>query len=75
MPYLKSVAVGIVAVIIATALYVLAAGVYINATSKLEGDGAIGWDPVSFARSRSGWLIIAVAFLVGFFWELHGAAS
>lgn len=34
----------------------------------------VGWDPVSFARTVPGWIILVLAFLLGFWWE-HRRAS
>ena len=69
MIYLKSLCVGIIAVVMATVLTVVVGFVYLNAKSK--GDGSIGWDPISFARSSFGWVIMVVAFLIGFIWEFR----
>lgn len=29
----------------------------------------VGWDPVAFARTAPGWIILLLAFVAGFFWQ------
>lgn len=70
MVYLKSAAVGIIAVFIGMILFVLAMMIYFSLVTKRTGE-AIGWDPVSFVRSTLGRVIIVVAFVAGFLWEFR----
>jgi hypothetical protein len=74
MVYLKSFAAGIVAVVLAALLVLIAAVVYLNLFFKHAEDQAIGWDPISLVRS-SPWLSVLalLVFLAGYFWELRRA--
>ncbi len=71
MVYLKSVLAGIAAVVIAMALSPFVAMLYIYLAYKPTGDEQLGWDPVSFAKTPAVWLIIALIFAAGFFWEFR----
>jgi hypothetical protein len=75
--YLTSVLAGLAATIIAE-LIVIAAGVtalFVIVSRRPAGhEGGIGWDPVSFARTPAGWMILALAFASGFWWEYRRLA-
>jgi small-conductance mechanosensitive channel len=70
--YLKSALVGLAAIVIAE-LVVIVAGItalVVIASRRPSGsEGWIGWDPISFARTPAGWIILVVAFVTGFWWE------
>jgi hypothetical protein len=76
--YLKSVLAGFVAIIIAE-LIVVAAGVMVllvvASRRTVADEGGIGWDPVSFARTPAGWIILVLAFLAGFWWQYNRLAT
>jgi hypothetical protein len=77
MIYLKSVLAGVAATIVAE-LIVIAAGataLFVIVSRRPVGDeGGIGWDPASFARTPAGWIILALAFASGFWWEYRRLA-
>lgn len=77
MIYLKSVLVGLAAIFIAE-LIVIVAGItalFLIASRQPSGSkGWIGWDPVSVARTPAGWMILVLAFVVGFWWEYRRLA-
>jgi hypothetical protein len=72
MVLLKSTLAGLLAVIVAA--IVLPVGVCYYLTWRLQRDKpgqeiTIGFDPVNAARSRVGWIIAALVFSLGFYWE------
>jgi hypothetical protein len=70
--YLKSVLAGLAAVVIAELVLIVAGitALIVNASRQPSGsEGGIGWDPLSFARTPAGWMILVVAFVAGFWWE------
>lgn len=72
MIYLKSLFAGLAATIMALFLVciIAIAAIYaINYRQLSGGTWTIGWDPVSFARSGLGWIVLSAAFLTGFWWE------
>ncbi len=69
MIYVKSVAAGITVVVLATLLSSLLIGLYLAYKSKQNE--AIGLDLISFAKTPLAWLIVAVIFMAGFFWEFR----
>jgi hypothetical protein len=74
MIYLKSVLVGIVAVISAFVVFFVGSVIYLRiTTSKEQGDAAIGWDPVSVVRPGPVLVVLAV-FVAGFLWEFRRAS-
>ena len=78
MIYFKSVLAGVAAIIVAE-LLVIAAGLsalpFVASRLRRNGEeGAIGWDPVAFARTPPGWLILLIAFLLGFWWQYRRLA-
>jgi uncharacterized BrkB/YihY/UPF0761 family membrane protein len=78
MIYLKSVLAGLIA-LIATPIFLvglLAVGMFVHTLiHPPQGEGSIGWDPVSLYRTNPFvWCIPLVIFLAGFFWEYRRAA-
>ena len=74
MIFLKSMFAGIVAVFSVAAVLFVGIVVYLMiAASKDQGDGAIGWDPISLVRPGPVLVILAV-FLAGFLWEFRRAS-
>jgi len=71
--YVKSLAAGIIAVVLATLLSSLLIGLYLAYKSRQSE--AIGLDLISFAKTPLAWLIVAVIFMVGFVWEFRRAAG
>ena len=73
MIYVKSLLVGLLAVLGATFLLLVAAVAGIvayNAIHPPSGEEQIGWDPISLTRQNPiVWLIVALIFCAGFFWE------
>jgi hypothetical protein len=71
MIYLKSALAGVVAVVAALIVTVLAMTVLLMIKSRdLPAGQAISWDPISFYRnSIVAWVCLALAFLIGFAWE------
>jgi Kef-type K+ transport system membrane component KefB len=72
MILLKSILAGLLAVIVAA--IVLPVGVCYYLTWRLQRDKpgqeiAIGFDPVTAARSPVSWIIAAIVFSLGFYWE------
>ena len=75
MIYVKSLVVGIAAVVIATILSPFLMGLYLYIAYKPKENEAIGWDPISFTKRPVAWLIIALIFVAGFVWEFRRAAK
>ena len=71
MLYLKSVIAGIVALVIASVVLPTLVILFFSAlTVRHRGGTAIGFDPVSIARSSpTVWLIGLIVFAAGFYWE------
>lgn len=72
MRYVKSLLAGIAATVLAAMVIVIAgiSAVVIVASRQTHiSDTSIGWDPVSFACTTPGCIILIVAFLSGFWWE------
>jgi hypothetical protein len=72
MLYFKSVLAGIAAIIVAE--FIVIAGaitlLFVIASRRPAGEeGGIGWDPVAFGRTTPGWIILVLAFIVGFWWQ------
>ena len=72
MILLKSILAGLIAVIVAA--IVLPVGVAYYLTWRIQRDKpgpeiAIGFDPVSAASSPVSWIITAIVFSLGFYWE------
>jgi len=72
MLLLKSILAGLIAVIVAA--IVLPAGIayYLMWTTHPDKPGqeiAVGFDPVYAARSPVSWIIAALVFALGFYWE------
>jgi hypothetical protein len=72
MIYLKSVIAGIAALIISAALFPIVGILLYTLIARPQADSAIGWDPVSAAKSPTVWLIALIVFSAGFYWEFHG---
>ncbi len=75
MIYLKCIFAGIVAVFSVVVLLFVGIVIYlvIAASSKGQGDGSIGWDPISVVRPGPVLVILAV-FVAGFLWEFRRAS-
>jgi ABC-type molybdate transport system permease subunit len=73
MVYLKSLVAGTVAVTIAAVLSPIVMGIYFLVVYRPGANGAIGWDPTSFARQPLIWTTSALIFVVGFVWEFRRA--
>jgi hypothetical protein len=74
MIYLKGIVAGIVAVFsVAVLLFVGIVTYLVVSPSKEQGEGAIGWDPVSVIRPGPVLIILAV-FVAGFLWEFRRAS-
>ncbi|MGE0405243.1 MAG: hypothetical protein AB7O65_03010 [Candidatus Korobacteraceae bacterium] len=73
MIYLKSTVSGLLAVliiVIASPFVMLPLGILLH--RKENGEGAIGWDPLSWLLSSFvPWLILLMVFAAGFFWEFR----
>jgi hypothetical protein len=72
MILLKSIFAGLLAVFIAA--IVLPMGIAGYLTWRLPPDKpgkevAVGFDPVAAARSRVSWIVAAIVFGLGFYWE------
>jgi hypothetical protein len=75
MVYLKGLAAGIIAVVVAIVLSPFVMGIYVYIVYHRTGQQLIGWDAVSFAKRPLAWLMIATIFAAGFFWEFRRAAK
>jgi hypothetical protein len=74
MIYLKSIVAGFVAVFSVAVLVFVGTMIYlVVSTSKEQGEGSIGWDPISVMRPGPLLIILAV-FVAGFLWELRRAS-
>ncbi len=74
MIYLKSIMAGLVAVFSVVLLLFVGIVSYLWVlTSKEQGAGAIGWDPISVIRPGPVLIILAV-FVAGFLWEFRRAS-
>jgi len=77
MTYFKSVLVGLLATVIAIILWFFGV-VYIVLKPASNGavaasNGAVGWDPIAFARTFHLWPICLLVFMTGFIWEFRRA--
>jgi len=72
MIYLKSLFAGFMAVLaasVATAVVMLASLIWMARRQSSEEQLFLGWDPISFARTPLAWIIVILAFAVGFLWK------
>jgi hypothetical protein len=69
--YLKSVVVGLVAVVMAVIATALAIIVFLAIKGRhLPPNQTYAWDSISFFQSSlAAWVFLSVAFLLGFAWE------
>jgi uncharacterized BrkB/YihY/UPF0761 family membrane protein len=75
MIYLKSILAGLGAVFSFVVLFLLGIVIYlVVSASKEQGEGSIGWDPISLIRPGPILIIMAV-FVVGFLWEFRRASK
>lgn len=77
MIILKSLAAGLLAVLaVAMVITVLAivALLVLSARNRVE-DTVIGWDPVAFGRAPLLWIIVLLAFAIGFYWQYRRLAG
>lgn len=78
MLYVKSMLAGLAAILLATILIFIGgicAVVIIASRQTHTGHMSVGWDPISFGRSGAGWIILGLAFLIGFWWEYRRASG
>jgi hypothetical protein len=73
--YLKSILVGLLAVVVAAILIVIVGVVYLSIASRPSETGVVGWDPVSLAKPLTWIGVVLGIFLIGFFWEFLRASS
>jgi preprotein translocase subunit SecY len=69
--YLKSLAVGFIAIVFAVILTVMAMIAFLMFKGRdLPPNQTYNWDPISFFRSSHiTWTLLFLAFLLGFTWE------
>ena len=73
MIILKSLAAGLLAVLataIVIAISAIVALLVLSARNHSD-DTSIGWDPIAFGRVPLPWIIILLAFAIGFYWRYH----
>jgi len=74
MIYLKGIVAGLAAVFSVTVLVFVGIVIYLGVSaSKEQGEGSIGWDPISVIRPGPVLIIVAV-FVAGFLWEFRRAS-
>ena len=69
---LKSILAGLIAVIVAAIVLPVGIGYYLTWRFQREKPGqaiSIGFDPVAAARFPSLWIVAAIVFSLGFYWE------
>lgn len=70
--YLKSAVAGTVAAIgSAVIICIVVVITLIGISGRAEDGTSYGWDPVVFARTPLAWVILLLAFAVGFYWQFH----
>jgi len=73
MIYLKCIVAGLLAVLAAAILAVITVVVWVVvclvSASRSSQTGAVGWDPISFAKPLTWFMAVLGIFLIGFFWE------
>jgi uncharacterized BrkB/YihY/UPF0761 family membrane protein len=70
MNLIKSIGVGLFFALAGLLIFELGGAVYLLLTHPaLKENEAIGWDPVSFAKTPLPWIIALVGFTLGFAWE------
>ncbi len=79
MIYLKSVLAGLIALIVVPILLigiVIVGTVIYTSVHRPQGEGSIGWDPVSFWNQTSPliWFVPVLIFGAGFIWEYRRLA-
>jgi len=78
MIYFRSVLAGLAATVIAEILVIIAAMAMLVIMAKQPSNSDfvfVGWDPVFFARTAPGLIILLLAFVAGFWWEYRRAAA
>ncbi len=77
MVYVKSILVGVAAVVVAAIASLFATAIYLWIAYRppdTGSEGSIGWDPISVTRPAPWLLLIGILiFLAGFFWEFRRA--
>ena len=68
MNLIKSIGVGLLFVVMAFLAVFVGVLAYVFFAPSKDGV-AVGWDPVSFVRSPSSWIIVLISFALGFLWE------
>jgi hypothetical protein len=71
MIYFKSAIAGIVALVVSTVLFPVLGILLYTLVTRPPAGTAIGWDPVSAAKSPTVWLVASAVFGAGFYWEFH----
>ena len=75
MIYLKSIVAGLAAVFSFAVLFLLGIVIYLVVwAAKEQGEGSIGWDPISLIRPGPMLIVLAV-FVAGFLWEFRRASK
>ena len=70
MIYVKSILMGLLAVAVTAGVPLMIVCVYFGLRSeRLPAGEAIAIDPINIFKSAPAWIIAAVVFAVGFYWE------
>ncbi|HUH63568.1 MAG TPA: hypothetical protein VLZ50_11240, partial [Terracidiphilus sp.] len=70
MNLVKSIGVALLFIVVGLLITFLGGLAYLlMVLPPLKENEAIGWDPISFARSPLSWVIVLVSFALGFAWE------
>ena len=69
MIFLKSIFAGLLAVVIAAMVLPMIVCVYLTSRLPRDQETAVGFDLVAAARLPVTWIIVAIVFALGFYWE------
>jgi hypothetical protein len=69
MKIVKSAVVGLLFVLGSALLIPILALIAVMMAPPAAVGTALGWDPVSFLKSPTGWALLALIFTAGFLWE------
>jgi hypothetical protein len=73
--YLKSIAAGLVALVVSAVIVPVVVAIFLRITMKPAPGELIGWDPVSLVRAYPvAYLLPVIIFLAGFIWEFRRAS-
>lgn len=77
MIYLRSVVVGVLAVVIAVIVTAISMVTILTIkTRNLPPGQAYGWDPITlFRNSLLAWVVVGLVFVLGFTWEYRRAIT